>query len=201
MFTGIVETRGTVVAVALRDGGARLRIDAPAVVTDATPGASIAVNGCCLTMVAFDATGFEIDAMPETLARTTIGSLGVGDHVNLERPVRLEDRLGGHLVQGHIDGIGTVTEWTDLPDGSARVTFATGPVILRYVVEKGSIAVDGVSLTVAACDADTFTIALIPHTLAETTLGTSLVGTRVNLEADVLAKYAERLLTFREVAS
>jgi riboflavin synthase len=164
------------------------------VLTDAAIGASIAVNGCCLTVVAFGKDTWETDAMTETLDRTTVGGLKVGDPVNLERPVRLEDRLGGHLVQGHVDGVGVVTGRTNLDDGSARITIEPPAPLMRYLVEKGSITVDGISLTVASVTATTFDIALIPHTLAVTTLGTATVGTHVNLEADVFAKYVERLL-------
>ena len=194
MFTGIVEELGRVHAIALHDGGARLTIASPGVLEDAAIGASIAVNGCCLTVVAFGEDTWETDAMTETLERTTVGGLQVGDPVNLERPVRLEDRLGGHLVQGHVDGVGVVVERTNLDDGSARITIEPPASLMRYLVEKGSITVDGISLTVASVTARTFDIALIPHTLAVTTLGGASVGTRVNLEADVFAKYVERLL-------
>lgn len=197
MFTGIVEELGAVRAVVPRDGGARLEIAAQLVVGDAQVGASIAVNGCCLTVVELHDDWWAADAVTETLERTSLGSLQPGDPVNLERPVRLADRLGGHVVQGHVDGVGTLRARTRLADGSTRMTFDAPASVLRYVVEKGSITVDGVSLTVAGLDDDTdaFEIAVIPHTLAVTTLGVRRPGDPVNLEVDVLAKYVERLLT------
>ena len=198
MFTGIIEEQGRVRRVTPNEGGARLVIDASAVLDDAVLGASIAVNGCCLTVTELDERSFAADAVVETLARTNLGDLAAGDAVNLERPLRLADRLGGHLVQGHVDGVGALQVRAPLPDGSTRMTFAPRPVeILRYVVEKGSITVDGISLTVASLDdaAGTFDVAVIPHTLAVTTLGPKQPGDPVNLEVDVLAKYVERLLT------
>ena len=186
MFTGIVEELGTVVA---RDG-ARLRIGARAVLEGAGIGDSTAVNGCCLTVVAFDeAEGWwDADVSDETYARTNLGSLAPGDPVNLERPVRLEDRLGGHLVQGHVDAVGEIVE--PVPDLRVRMPSE----LVRYVVEKGSITVDGISLTVVAPLDDGFTVAVIPHTAAVTTLGHKAPGSLVNLEVDVIAKYTERLL-------
>ena len=198
MFTGIVEELGTVRAVQPAATGARLEIDARAVLEDATLGASIAVNGVCLTAVALGEGCFAVDAVTETLARSTVGRLAVGDRVNLERPVRLADRLGGHLVQGHVDGVGAVRDRRPEPDGSVAVEIAAPAAVLRYVVEKGSITVDGVSLTVAALGPDSFTVAVIPHTLAVTTLGFRETGHGVNLEVDVLAKYVERLLVTKE---
>jgi riboflavin synthase len=195
MFTGIVEELGTVRAVTPNSGGARIEIVAHQVLDDAELGASIAVNGCCLTVVELRDDGWAADAVTETLDRTALGTLRAGDPVNLERPVRLADRLGGHVVQGHVDAVGTVRARTPLPDGSTRMTFTAPSDVLRYVVEKGSITVDGISLTVAALDDDGFDIAVIPHTLAVTTLGTRRPGDPVNLEVDVLAKYVERLLT------
>ena len=194
MFTGIIEELGRLEAITLRDGGARLRIISPHVLDDAVIGGSIAVNGCCLTVVAVAADSWETDAMTETLDRTTMGGLRPGDPVNLERPVRVEDRLAGHLVQGHVDGVGTVVARRELDDASVRLTIEPPASLMRYLVEKGSITVDGISLTVASVTETTFDIALIPHTLAVTTLGAATVGARVNLEADVFAKYVERLL-------
>jgi riboflavin synthase len=196
MFTGIVEELGTVRSITPNEGGARIEITATRVLDDADLGASIAVNGCCLTVVALHPGHWAADAVTETLDRTSLGSLRAGDPVNLERPVRLADRLGGHVVQGHVDAVGTLTASAPLPDGSTRMTFAAPAAVLRYVVEKGSITVDGISLTVAALDDgdDTFTVAVIPHTLAVTTLGARQPGDPVNLEVDVLAKYVERLL-------
>jgi riboflavin synthase len=200
MFTGIVEELGTVRAITPDAGGARLEIAAERVLDDAEIGASIAVNGCCLTVVELHDGHWVADAVSETLDRTSLGSLRPGDPVNLERPVRLADRLGGHVVQGHVDAVGTLTRREPRPDGSTRMTFSPRgerrDQIVRYVVEKGSIAVDGISLTVASLDdrAGTFDVAVIPHTLAVTTLGAKQPGDPVNLEVDVLAKYVDRLL-------
>jgi riboflavin synthase len=184
MFTGIVEEQGEVLA---RDG-ARIRIGASTVLEGAGIGDSTAVNGCCLTIVAMGEGWWEADVSDETFDRTTLGGLAVGDLVNLERPVRLADRLGGHLVQGHVDAVGTVVE----PAPALRVALPEG--LGRYIVEKGSITVDGVSLTVVEVDDTSFTVAVIPHTAAVTTLGPARAGTPVNLEVDVMAKYAEKLL-------
>ena len=194
MFTGIVEELGTVRAIDVREGGARLEIAARTVLTDAELGSSIAVNGCCLTVVTLGEGAWSADAVTETLRRTTLGSLAPGDPVNLERPVRLADRLGGHIVQGHVDAVGTVRDRCPEGDGSARVVIEAPADVLRYMVHKGSITVDGVSLTVAEVGADWFAVAVIPHTLAVTTLGVRAPGDPVNLEVDVLAKYVERLL-------
>ncbi|HEX5616451.1 MAG TPA: riboflavin synthase [Acidimicrobiia bacterium] len=194
MFTGIVEELGRVRAVTPNAGGARVEIDATVVLSDAAIGDSISVNGCCLTVVELGDSWWAADAVVETLQRTNLGDLEPGAPVNLERPVRLADRLGGHLVQGHVDATGTVRERVAQPDGSELVWFDAPAEVLRYVVHKGSITVDGASLTVAALDADGFAVALIPHTLAVTTLGTRAPGARVNLEVDVVAKYVERLL-------
>ena len=184
MFTGIVEELGTVASL----DGPRLRLSASTVLADVTMGASIAVNGCCLTVVAWGEDWWEADVSDETFRRTSLGSLAAGDPVNLERPVRLEDRLGGHLVQGHVDAVGHVV--APVPDLRVGVP----PHLLRYVVEKGSITVDGVSLTVVDVLDDGFTVAVIPHTCEVTTLGRRAAGDPVNLEVDVMAKYAERLL-------
>ncbi|MBU6328625.1 MAG: riboflavin synthase [Acidobacteria bacterium] len=186
MFTGIVEELGSVIS---RDG-TRLRIGARTVLEGVGIGDSTAVNGCCLTVVAFDldAGWWEAEVSAETDARTVLGSLRPGDPVNLERPVRLADRLGGHLVQGHVDAVGEILD--PAPDLRVRVPAH----LMRYIVEKGSITVDGVSLTVVIPTEDTFTVAVIPHTAAVTTLGTKGTGATVNLEVDVIAKYTERLL-------
>ena len=194
MFTGIIEELGSVRAIDRREGGARLEIAASTVLGDARAGESIAVNGCCLTVVDLGDGWWAADAVIETLERTALGSLEQDDPVNLERPLRLSDHLGGHLVQGHVDGVGYVAARSPLADGSTRFTFAAPPDVLRYVVEKGSVAVDGISLTVAALGEDSFDVAVIPHTLAVTTLGHKDPGAAVNLEADLIAKYVERLL-------
>jgi len=194
VFTGIIEELGSVRAIDRREGGARLEIAASTVLADARPGDSIAVNGCCLTVVDRGDGWWAADAVIETLERTALGSLERDDPVNLERPLRLSDHLGGHLVQGHVDAVGRVAARTPLADGSTRFTFSAPPDALRYVVEKGSVAVDGISLTVAALGDDSFDVAVIPHTLAVTTLGHKNPGAAVNLEADLIAKYVERLL-------
>ena len=190
MFTGIVEELGTVVS---REGP-RLRIGATEVLTDVTMGASIAVNGVCLTVVGWDASEgwWEADVVDETYARTALGALGAGSRVNLERPVRLSDRLGGHLVQGHVDGVGEIVV------GAPDLRIRTDRSLLRYIVEKGSITIDGISLTVVVPVEDGFTVAVIPHTMEVTTLGHKGPGDPVNLEVDVTAKYVERLLAWKD---
>ena len=200
MFTGIVEELGSVRSIDRHEGGARVAIDATAVLEDVELGASIAVNGVCLTVVEFDkrAGWWAADAVIETMQRTNLGDLLVGDPVNLERPVRLADRLGGHLVQGHVDGTGTITAKDANSDGSVTLRVFAPDEVLRYVIEKGSITVDGVSLTVVDATHDSFSIAVIPHTQAVTTLGPKPVGARVNLECDVVAKYIEKLLPLNE---
>ncbi len=185
MFTGIVEELGR-----LRDrDGCRFTFEAESVLDGAEIGASIAVNGCCLTVVDLGPGWWAADVVAETLDRTTLGDLTAGEPVNLERPVRLADRLSGHLVQGHVDGVGQVT--ARAPDLAVR----TPAALHRYLVEKGSVAVDGCSLTVARVDDDGFAAAIVPHTAAVTTLGRRKPGDRVNLEVDVVAKYIERLVT------
>ena len=193
MFTGIVEELGQVVARQPRGAGAVLTVRGPLVTSDARGGDSIAVNGVCVTVVDLGQHTFTVEVMKETLDRSTLGGLSAGDPVNLERAVTAATRLGGHLVQGHVDGVGTVLARTpgDLWEGM-RVWLPGG--LSRYVVEKGSIAVDGVSLTVVSVTAGWFEVGLIPATLALTTLGRSGVGTPVNLEVDVIAKYVERLM-------
>ncbi|MDP9436222.1 MAG: riboflavin synthase [Actinomycetota bacterium] len=193
MFTGIVEELGQVVAVEPLPDAARLVVRGPIVTSDARHGDSISVNGVCLTVVdAVDGT-FRADVMAETLRRSSLGALAPGSPVNLERAVRLQDRLGGHVVQGHVDATGTVAAVT--PDAHWTVVRVTLPgTVARYVVEKGSISVDGVSLTISAVGPDWFEVSLIPTTLGLTTLGSRAAGDPVNLEVDVLAKYVERLL-------
>jgi len=190
MFTGIVEERGRVHARA----AGRLTVACANVATDSPIGASVSVNGTCLTVIANDGSSLSFDLSAETLERTTLGGLSEGAPVNLERPVSLAARLGGHLVQGHVDGVGTITGVEPDDAGGAVVRIALPPELLRYVVHKGSIAIDGVSLTVAAIDDGEIAIALIPHTRAVTTFGAVRPGDRVNLEVDVLARYLERLM-------
>jgi riboflavin synthase len=192
MFTGLVQGMGQVAAVEETADGVRLLI-AGDFVLGLDDGDSVAVNGVCLTAVRPTDCNFFADVMHETLRRSSLGVIAPGARVNLELPLRPEDRLGGHFVQGHVDGIGTVAAVEQ--DGFARVIrIAAAPDLLRYVVEKGSIAIDGVSLTVAAVDGDSLSVSLIPETLERTTLGAAEPGTTVNLEVDVLAKYVEKLV-------
>ena len=195
MFTGIVEGTGTVAALAVADGGggARLEVEAPFLAGDLRLGESVAVNGCCLTVAEPTPGGFAADLVAETLRRTALGGLAAGDAVNLERPLALGGRLGGHLVQGHVDGVARVLDRTPVGEGE-EVRVELPPDLERYVVEKGSIAVDGVSLTVAGVGPGWFAVALVPHTLEVTTLGRRRPGDPVQLEVDVVAKYVERLV-------
>jgi riboflavin synthase len=196
MFTGIVEQVGAVVSVEARGPDARLVLRGPVVVTGTHVGDSIAVDGVCLTVTDLVADTFAVDVMPETLRCSTLGDLAVGDPVNLERAVRADGRLDGHIVQGHVDGVGVVAErdpgprWDDIVIGCP-------PGLTRYVAQKGSVAVSGVSLTVTGVGQDRFGVSLIPTTLVGTTLGALAPGDRVNLEVDVIAKYVERLLSAR----
>jgi len=193
MFTGIVEEVGEVVELARGSDSARLTLRGPTVTADAVRGVSIAVNGVCLTVVDTTDGSFTVDVMRETLDRSTLADLGVGGAVNLERAVRPSGRLGGHIVQGHVDGVGTVLRRAP-GERWEVVRIGLDAALARYVVEKGSVAVDGVSLTVTAIGDHWFEVCLIPTTLSSTTLGRRNVGDRVNLEADVIAKYVERLL-------
>ncbi len=193
MFTGIVQELGEVAAVERLEQAARLMIRGPRVTAGATPGDSIAVNGVCLTVLTVADGAFTADVMAETLARSGLGALGLGSPVNLERPVPLTGRLGGHLVQGHVDGTGVVLE--RVPGEHWEVVrVSLPPELARYVVEKGSITVDGVSLTVVEANPADFTVSLVPTTLKDTTLGRKEPGECFNLEVDVLAKYVEKLL-------
>jgi len=223
MFTGIVQGQGTVTTLRVAgDGdGARLEVAAPWLVGGLDLGDSVAVNGCCLTVTKLTGAGFAADVVAETLRRTALGRLTAGERVNLEQPVAVGGRLGGHLVQGHVDGLGRVLDRTPVggrpegsgepqggapesPEGSGEpqggapesveLRLGIDPALARYVVVKGSVALDGVSLTVTAVGPDWFSVALVPHTLAVTTLGARLPGDEVQLEVDVLAKYVERLL-------
>jgi riboflavin synthase len=193
VFTGIVEELGQVVAIEDLGDASRFRLRGPVVTEGAKHGDSIAVNGVCLTVVDFGGGEFTADVMAETLDRSSLGALAVGSKVNLERPMALGGRLGGHLVQGHVDGKGTIVE-RKLSDNWEIVKISLPADLSRYVVEKGSITVDGISLTVVDAGSDYFTVSLIPTTLALTTLGIKQAGDPVNLEVDVLAKYVERLL-------
>jgi riboflavin synthase len=204
MFTGIVEELGEVVSVEHLDGAARLTVRGPQVTADARHGDSIAVNGTCLTVTGLSGSDFTADVMAETLRRTGLGDLAPGSPVNLERSLRVGDRLGGHMVGGHVDGVGTITSRVSGERWDVvRVTVPPG--LARYLVEKGSIAVDGVSLTVSAlgggpAEPDWFEVSLIPATLAATTLGQARPGSHVNLEADVIGKYVERMLSGQPAA-
>jgi riboflavin synthase len=192
LFTGLVEATARVRRVEPDGDGVRLEVETP-LAAELSHGDSIAVNGVCLTAIEPDGERFGADVMAETLRRSSLGPLGAGDEVNVELPLRAGDRLGGHVVQGHVDGTGTIESLSD--EGFARVVrVAAAPEILRYVVEKGSIALDGVSLTVASVDDAGFTVSLIPETLERTTLGGATPGRVVNLEVDVLAKYVEKLV-------
>ncbi len=190
MFTGIVEALGQVRSLEMTERGARLRVEAPLEGFDI--GDSVAVNGVCLTVVEHDTEGFSVDVVPETLQRTNLGLLSVGDAVDLERPLRSDGRFDGHIVQGHVDGVGEIRDVIEDDDG-VRMRIGVGADLARYIAEKGSIAVDGVSLTVTKAGDDWFEVALIPHTLAVTVLGRRTSRDSVNLEVDIVAKYVERL--------
>ena len=192
MFTGIVEQLGKVIALERTSRGVRMTFD-ELDLGDLAIGASVAVDGVCLTAVEMDAARVSVDVVPETLSRTTLGQLGPGDTVNIEFAMKADGRFDGHIVQGHVDGTGTISAIDQGDDGSTTFTVTADPAVLRYMVEKGSITMSGVSLTVVDVSPQSFRVALIPHTLEVTTLGEKRVGDPVNLEADVLAKYVERL--------
>lgn len=194
MFTGIVEETGSIETVVDHGDSLRVRISAPTVATDASHGASISVNGICLTVTDHGADWFEADVMRETLERTSLRSLDAGDPVNLERAARVDGRLGGHIVQGHVDGVGEIAV-IQPEDRWTIIRIAVPRELTRYMVEKGSITVDGVSLTIVSVDDESFTVSLIPTTLTDTTLGGRAVGDLVNIEVDVLAKYVEKLVS------
>jgi riboflavin synthase len=193
MFTGIVRERGRVAAVEGGDEARRLQIQAPGTSARLSIGDSVSIDGCCLTATAISDGSFSVTAVPESLSRTTLGQLELGDEVNLETATRAGEPLGGHYVQGHVDGVGRVSGIESQEEG-ARMWVEAPPELLRYCVEKGSIAVGGVSLTISALRDGAFEVALVPHTLAETTFGTLTLGDEVNLEVDVLAKYVEKLI-------
>lgn len=197
MFTGIVEELGSVVSIHDQTDAVRLTIAGPLVTSDASLGDSIAVSGCCLTVAELDGETFTADVMAETLSKTTLGEFAAGTPVNLERAVTMATRLGGHLVQGHVDGVGEILRRTP-GDHWEVVEISLAEGLGRYVVAKGSITVDGVSLTVVHAGTDRFSVSLIPETLARTTLGTKRPGEPVNLEVDVIAKHVERLLTWAD---
>ena len=195
MFTGLVQAVGTVTALERGGGGARIEVEAP-LAGELAAGDSVLVSGVCLTATELEGARFRADLSSETLARSSLGALAAGDRVNLELPLRASDRLGGHIVQGHVDSLGEVAAVRE--DGAGRELWIEAPAaLLRYVVEKGSIAVDGVSLTVTAIDERGFGVSLIPETLERTNLGEAASGRKVNLEVDVLAKYVEKLATPR----
>jgi riboflavin synthase len=193
MFTGIVEELGQIRRISRGPHSAVLHIQAEAILDDLHIGDSVAVNGICLTVTTLPGDGFIADVMHETLDRTSLASLGVGSYVNLERAMQAGGRFGGHIVSGHIDGTGLIQS-IHRDDNALWYTITAGPDILKYVVEKGSITIDGISLTVARVGTDWFSVSLIPHTAAVTVLGMKKAGERVNLEADILGKYVEKLL-------
>ena len=192
MFTGIVETTGSVSAISAGSDSAHMTFLARGVLEDAKVGASIAVNGVCLTVTEFDEESFSADLMNETLMRSAMGELNIGDSVNIERAMPLTGRMGGHIVQGHVDGVGAVTARKDT-DGWMALTIEASAALAPYIAEKGSITVDGVSLTVNGVRGNTFDLMIIPHTAAVTTLSRLQAGMRVNLEVDIMARYAARL--------
>lgn len=194
MFTGIIEGLGTITAVRSSGQGRRLTITADFGLEQSRIGDSIAVSGACLTAVVIAGSRFEVDVSPETLEKTTLGSSKAGDRVNLERALRLSDRLDGHLVSGHIDGIGIIKE--KRTQGNATiVTFEVPEILSRYMIRKGSVAVDGISLTINECDEQRFEVSVIPHTAAVTTIGIKKDGEPVNIETDMIGKYVERFIT------
>lgn len=196
MFTGIVEELGVIKSVRRGADSARLMIDAARVIEGSRVGDSIMVNGVCLTSVYFGERTFIADVMAETLDKSNLGKLKTGDRVNLERALRLGDRLGGHIVSGHIDGVGTITS-REKHDIATLITIRAPEAVMRYIIKKGSVAIDGISLTVVDFAADSFQVSLIPHTARETTLGFKKNGDTVNLEGDIIGKYIERMMNFQ----
>ena len=196
MFTGIIEELGTVASLEARSAGERLVVECHTVLSDATEGSSIAVNGVCLTALALTLNSFAADLAPETLARTNLGDIAPGARVNLERSVTPATRLSGHIVQGHVDATGVLIALDELGDGNWWLKLQVPEALDRYMVHKGSIAIDGISLTIAALDPGPIVgVTIIPHTFAHTSLGQAKIGTRLNIEVDVLAKHIEKLLT------
>lgn len=194
IFTGIIEELGIIKNIERGINSSRISVQAEKVLEDVHIGDSIAINGVCLTVTSFDTASFVADVMAETLAKTNLNELSAGKRVNLERALRLSDRLGGHLVQGHVDGVGTISKREKL-DIAILFSIKAAPEVLAYVVRKGSIAIDGISLTVVDVFADSFTVSLIPHTAAVTTLGFKEPGDTVNLETDIIGRYIEKLIT------
>jgi len=200
MFTGIVEEMGKIKKIHHGSDSARLTIEGDVVLKDVKIGDSIAVNGICLTVVKFNDRFFDVDVMAETLRKTNLEELKPGDRVNLERALKVGDRLGGHIVSGHIDGVGVIVN--QQREDIAILTDISAPVeVMKYVVTKGSVAIDGISLTVVNCTDKMFRVSLIPHTAKLTTLGYKKVGDRVNLESDIIGRYVERLMGFRETGA
>jgi riboflavin synthase len=199
MFTGLVEEIGRVQAIVKSTKSARITIKASKVLEEVKLGDSISTNGVCLTVTEFSSNSFSVDVMAETMRRSNLHRLSPGDEVNLERALRVGDRLGGHIVSGHIDGVGTITNYED-EDNAVWVTIATEPEVLRYIVQKGSIAIDGISLTVAYVDETVFKVSIIPHTKEVTTLLRRKIGHVVNLECDMVGKYIEKMLKSKEQA-
>lgn len=197
MFTGIVEELGEVNSIQRGSQSVVLEIKATEVLSDVQVGDSIATNGVCLTVTSFSEDRFTVDVMPETMRKSSLGELKIGDIVNLERALRLQDRLGGHLVSGHIDSIGTIKK-KEREDNAVLITISLPQELKRLLVPKGSIAIDGISLTIAELTDNAFTVSLIPHTAEVTTLGVKGVGDIVNLEADLIGKYVERMLNFKD---
>lgn len=197
MFTGIIEEVGQIAQIKKQGEFAVVTIKAKKVLTDVQLGDSIAVNGVCLTVTSFTKEQFTADVMSETLKRTSLGELSLNSPVNLERAMAANGRFGGHIVSGHIDGTGTVAEITPA-DNSTWYRIKTSPKLMRYIIEKGSITIDGISLTVVDCDAESFRVSIIPHTIKETNLGSKKIGSLVNLENDIVGKYIEQFLLKKE---
>jgi riboflavin synthase len=197
MFTGIIEELGIVEALEPKHAGARLRVKCSLVLSDVSEGASIAVNGVCLTAVGIASGSFDADLAPETLSRSNLGGLVMGSRVNLERPVTPVTRLSGHIVQGHVDGTGEIVALDELGDGNWWLKVRVPAKLDRYLVHKGSIALDGISLTIASLEDDVVGVTIIPHTFEHTSLGSAKVGSKVNVEVDALAKHVEKLLGAR----
>lgn len=200
MFTGLIEELGQLKSIKKKGNSMSLSISAQDIMNDLAVGDSIAVNGICLTVTDFASGVFTVDVMPETLTRTSLNSLSVGSKVNLERAMAATGRFGGHFVSGHIDGVASLVEKTFV-DNSVVFKFKFAAELNKYLVQKGSIAIDGVSLTIAQLDEAEFTVSIIPHTLAETNLGEYAIGDRVNIEVDMLAKYIESILSSTDIAS